>query len=110
MRHHWGVVLISSCLIGPAAAGPTPAVQCPGTNTIEMRYSASISLEQSQRALTSKVPAAAMKQWTDATRALCAEAYRPVLQGTIYPQMVVGCDDRLNRALLKEFRGVDEPR
>lgn len=90
--------------------GPTPAVQCPGTNTIEMRYCASISLEQSQRALSSKVPAAAMKQWTDATRALCAEAYRPVLQGTIYPQMVVGCDDRLNRALLKEFRGVDEPR
>ncbi|NDC15136.1 MAG: DUF1311 domain-containing protein, partial [Synechococcaceae bacterium WB9_2_170] len=25
-------------------------------------------------------------------------------QGTIYPQLVVGCDDHLNRALLKEFQ------
>ena len=28
----------------------------------------------------------------------------PVKDGTIYPQMVVGCDDRLNRALLQEFK------
>jgi hypothetical protein len=32
----------------------------------------------------------------------------PYKDGTIYPQLVVGCDDNLNRALLKEFRGLGE--
>ena len=34
---------------------------------------------------------------------MCAHTYRPFRQRTIYPQLVVGCDDNLNRALLKEF-------
>ena len=32
-----------------------------------------------------------------------AHAYAPYKDGTIYPQLVVGCDDHLNRALLKEL-------
>ena len=50
-----------------------------------------------------KVSPALFQQWQEATRALCAAAYAPYKDGTIYPQLVVGCDDHLNRALLKEF-------
>ena len=39
----------------------------------------------------------------------CATALRsPESSPTIYPQLVVGCDDRLNRAVLKEFKRMDE--
>ncbi|WP_396111884.1 hypothetical protein [Cyanobium sp. L1E-Cus] len=44
-----------------------------------------------------------LQQWQDTTRAICAHAYAPYKEGTIYPQLVVGCDDHLNRALLKEL-------
>jgi hypothetical protein len=37
---------------------------------------------------------------------VCAAAYAPYRQGTIYPQLVVGCNDRLNRVLLEEFKGL----
>ena len=29
---------------------------------------------------------------------------KPYLQGTIFPQMVVGYNDRINRVLLEEFK------
>ena len=32
----------------------------------------------------------------------------PIQAGTIYPQMVVGCDDRLNRVLLEELNDLGE--
>jgi len=87
---------------GGADAEP-PAIQCPGENTVEMRYCAEVSWQQSTDRLQRKIPKALLQQWQEATRAVCAHAYRPFLQGTIYPQLVVGCDDHLNRALLKEF-------
>jgi hypothetical protein len=68
-----------------------------------MRYCAGKSWEQSTARLKGKIPAALLKQWQEATRAVCAAAYAPYRDGTIYPQLVVGCDDHLNRALLKEF-------
>jgi uncharacterized protein YecT (DUF1311 family) len=86
----------------PASAKP-PAIQCPGENTVEMRYCASKSWEQSNAQLRSKFSKRLMQQWQEATRAVCAAAYAPYKDGSIYPQLVVGCDDRLNRALLKEF-------
>ena len=39
---------------------------------------------------------------------VCTAAYAPYRQGTIYPQMVVGCDERLNRVLLEELKGLGE--
>ena len=87
---------------GGADAKP-PAIQCPGENTVEMRYCAEVSWQQSTDRLQRKIPKALLQQWQEATRAVCAHAYRPFLQGTIYTQLVVGCDDHLNRALLKEF-------
>jgi hypothetical protein len=92
---------------GPADAKP-PAIQCPGENTVEMRYCAEKSREQSDALLRQKVGKRLMEQWHEATKALCSAAYAPYKNGTIYPQLVVGCDDRLNRAVLKEFKRMDE--
>jgi hypothetical protein len=86
-----------------AAAAQRPPIQCPGANTVEMRYCAEKSWEQSDAQLRQKVSKQLMEQWHEATKALCAAAYAPYKDGTIYPQLVVGCDDHLNRALLKEF-------
>ena len=91
-----------------AAAAKPPAIQCPGENTVEMRYCADKSWGQSDAQLRQKVGKQLMEQWREATKALCGTAYAPYKDGTIYPQLVVGCDDHLNRALLKEFRGMGE--
>ena len=92
----------------PAAKAQEPKIQCPGENTVEMRYCAEKSWEQSDAQLRQKVGKRLMEQWHEATKAMCSSAYAPCKDGTIYPQMVVGCDDRLNRALLQEFRGLGE--
>ena len=83
-----------------------PDIQCPGMNTIEMRWCASISLEESDQSLKQQLPPKTFENWRRATREVCAVAYAPYRQGTIYPQMVVGCDDRLNRVLLEELQGL----
>ncbi len=89
--------------VSPAHAKP-PATHCPGDTTVEMRDCAEQSWQQSDRQLHRKISKQLYKQWQDATRAVCAQAYGPYKDGTIYPQLVVGCDDNLNRALLKEFQ------
>jgi len=66
------------------------------------------SLDESKAALEKKLSPETLKQWQEATMKVCSAAYRPNLQGTIYPQLVVGCDDRLNRVLLEEFKGLGE--
>jgi uncharacterized protein YecT (DUF1311 family) len=91
-----------------AAAAKPPAIQCPGENTVEMRYCAEKSWEQSDAQLRQKAGKRLMEQWHEATKALCSAAYAPYNDGTIYPQLVVGCDDRLNRTALKEFKRMDE--
>ena len=91
-------------LLPTAIHAQGPQIRCPGENTVEMRYCAEVSWQQSTDQLQSKIPRAMFQQWQDATRAVCAHAYAPYKDGTIYPQLVVGCDDNLNRALLKEFR------
>ena len=91
--------------LASALAAPLE-IKCPGSNTIEMRWCASKSLDESKTALKMKLSPEVMKQWRSATTEVCSAAYRPYRKGTIYPQMVVGCDDRLNRVLLKEFKGL----
>ena len=83
-----------------------PEIQCPGENTIEMRFCASQKWEESNQALKEQLPQATLEKWKAATQEVCAAAYAPYRQGTIYPQMVVGCDDRLNRVLLDELKGL----
>ena len=91
----------------PAKAGQ-PDIKCPGNNTVEMRWCTSKSLDESKAALEKKLSPETLKQWREAIMEACSVAYRPYLQGTIYPQLVVGCDDRLNRVLLEEFKGLGE--
>ena len=81
-------------------------IQCPGLTTYEMRFCSAQSWEQSNQALKEQLPQATLKKWKAATQEVCAAAYAPYRQGTIYPQLVVGCDDRLNRVLLKELKGL----
>jgi hypothetical protein len=98
------LVATTALLLPTALHAQEPLIKCPGKNTVEMRYCASKSLEQSESQLRKKVSKHLMQQWQDATRSVCAAAYAPYKDGTIYPQLVVGCDDNLNRALLKEFK------
>lgn len=102
MRHF----LLLSALLLPAstaqAQDPKP-IHCPGENTVEMRYCAEVSWQQSNDRLQRTIPKELVQQWQEATRAVCHHAYAPFKDGTIYPQLVVGCDDHLNRALLQEF-------
>ena len=81
-------------------------IQCPGLTTYEMRFCASQRWEESNQALKEQLPQATLEKWKEATQEVCAAAYAPYRQGTIYPQMVVGCDDRLNRVLLEELKGL----
>ena len=90
------------------AKAEQPDIKCPGINTVEMRWCASKSLDESKAALEKKLSPETLKQWQEATMKVCAAAYAPYRQGTIYPQMVVSCDDRLNRVLLEELQGLGE--
>ena len=83
-------------------------IHCPGQNTVEMRWCASKNLKESNKALEKQLTPKTLENWKQATQEVCAAAYRPSLQGSIYPHMVVGCDDRLNRTLLKELKGLGE--
>jgi outer membrane protein assembly factor BamD (BamD/ComL family) len=94
-----GIVLIP---IGTAKA-KTPEIHCPGDNTVEMRYCAGISAIQASAKLKKMISRDQFKQWQEVTRAMCAKAYAPYKEGTIYPQLAVGCEDHLNHAMLKEF-------
>ena len=88
------------------AKAEEPEIQCPGLSTYEMRFCASQSLDRSNQALKEQLPQSTLEKWKAATQEVCAAAYAPYRQGTIYPQIVVGCDDRLNRVLLEELKGL----
>ena len=91
------------------AKAEEPEIDCEGRNgvtTYEARFCASQKWEESNQALKEQLPQATLKKWKAATQEVCAAAYAPYRQGTIYPQMVVGCDDRLNRVLLEELKGL----
>ena len=83
-------------------------IQCPGQNTLEMRYCASLDREESNENLRSQLSSGTFDRWQQTTKEVCAKAYAPYKQGTIYPQMIIRCDDNLNRALLKELKGLGE--
>ena len=81
-----------------------PDIRCPGLTTYEMRFCASQKWEESNQALREQLEPETLKTWVKATQEVCAAAYAPYIRGTIYPQMVVSCDDRLNRVLLEELK------
>lgn len=103
MKH---LLILGALLVSAATSHAQEAnrIRCPGDNTMEMRYCAGLSLEQSSSKLQRRIPKALLQQWQETTRAVCAHAYTPYKDGSIYPQLVVGCEDSLNRALLKELQ------
>ena len=88
------------------AKAEQPSIQFPGQNTLEMRFCASQKWEESTQALREQLEPETLKTWVKATQEVCAAAYAPYIRGTIYPQMVVSCDDRLNRVLLEELKAL----
>ena len=103
-QNHMKTLLLLMLLPPMPVKAEQPKIQCPGENTVEMRWCASKSLQESNDALEKKLSPETLKQWREATSRVCSAAFRPYLQGTIYPQLVVGCDDRLNRVLLEEWK------
>ena len=83
-----------------------PDSQCPGRTTRELRFCAYQKWKESHKALMDQLKPEILENWQAASEEVCAAAYAPYRQGTIYPQMVVGCDDRLNRVLLEELKGL----
>ena len=81
-----------------------PEIHCPGQNSAEIRFCAPQRWEESNQALKAQLKAGSLKTWVNAIQEVCAAAYAQYRQGTIYPQMVVECDDRLNHVLLEELR------
>ena len=102
------LLLLALVLAPLSEASAMPgSIRCPGSTTGEMHYCASQSLEQSQILIRKKLPKQEVEQWIQLTRAVCERAHAPHRDGTIYPLLVLGCDDRLNRALLQEFHGME---
>jgi len=109
MKHLLLLALTAATLLSATTTNAQdPRIQCPGENTYEMRYCAGLSWERSSEQLKRKMPRTMFNQWQEATRAVCAHAFASYKDGTIYPQLIVGCDDKLNRALLKELKPMDE--
>lgn len=102
------MLTLALLLSTPAAlAQNLEALQCPGETTLEMRHCAGLQWEDSTGQLQRRLPRAVLRRWQETTRAVCAHAYAPFREGTIHPQLLVGCADRLNRALLKEFEPIN---
>ena len=104
-------LLVIAALLSPWCCSGVRAqpMRCPGTTTVEMRHCAEKAMNQSNAALQRRLPKSLLQQWQATTRAVCEQAYRAYKDGTIYPQLIVGCDDNLNRALLKELRPLEGP-
>ena len=83
------LLILGVLVLAPGAAAAKPhAIKCPGDTTVEMRYCAEKSWEQSDAQLRQKVSKKLMEQWHEATKAVCSAAYAPYKDGTIYPQKV----------------------
>ena len=64
--------------------------------------------EKTSKTVRTQLPSGTFDRWKQMTKEVCAKAYAPYKQGTIYPQVIMRCDDNLNRALLKELKGLGE--
>ena len=82
--------------------------KCPGGNNYQLSYCASQALKRSNSSLESQLKASTFEAWKSAIGEVCAEAYAPYSQGTIYPLMLMRCDENLNQTLLKEMIGLGE--
>ena len=64
--------------------------------------------EKINKNLKSQLPSRTFDRWRQITKDFCAKGCTAYRQGTIDTQMIIGCHDNLNRALLKELKGLGE--
>ena len=64
--------------------------------------------EKINKNLKSQLPSGTFDRWKQITNDFCSKGCAAYRQGTIYRQMIIGCHDNLNRALLKELKGLGE--
>ena len=83
-----------------------PEIQCPGQTTVEMQWCAAQRREESEQSLKGELEPELLDKWKSATHEVCAAAYAPYRRGSIYTQLFFGCNDRLNRVLLEEFKSL----
>ena len=89
------------------AKAEKPKIDCEGRNgvtTYEARFCASQRLDQSNQELKEQLPQATLEKWKAATQEICGVAYASYRR-TIFPLMILRCEDRLNRVLLEELKG-----
>ncbi|WP_197524599.1 chorismate-binding protein [Prochlorococcus marinus] len=65
-------------------------------------------LEKINKNLRSQLPSVTFDRWQVTTKEVCAKAYAPYKQGSIYLQMIIRCDDSLNLALRQALKGLEE--
>ena len=96
-------------LLAVFLASLTPAVAtsrdlgCPGETTLDMRRCASLALDRSERALRSRLSSQRLESWLRSSQRVCEAAYALYSDGSIYPQLVMGCQEDLNRTLWKQL-------
>ena len=64
--------------------------------------------EKINKNFKSQLPSRAFDRCQQITKDFCAKACAAYRQGTIYTQMIIGCDENLNRALCQELKGLGE--
>ena len=78
------------------------------TTTMNWAIAPPKPLNDQTASLESQLKASAFEAWKRAIGEVCAEAYAPYSQGTIYPLMLMRCDENLNQTLLEEMKGLGE--
>ena len=103
MRH----LLVSFTLLltcGNVYAEIVPPIKpCEGTQ-FELRVCADKNLIASDAKIREVLPSELAKRWGEVTGEVCEERWQIFREGSIYPMMLLKCNDNLNRTLLKEFR------
>ena len=93
------------CSVTILTASAKPLEQrsvCTG-NQSKLRVCADENLKSSDSRINETLPPRLAKQWHEATSAVCLNRWENYKGGSIYPMMILKCNDNLNRVLLKEF-------
>ena len=83
-------------------------LRCPGQNTLEMQQCAARNRDDAKLALAARMSTPLLQQWVQTTDDVCQMAYAGYRDGSIYGQLVIGCEASLHRALLNQFKGLNE--
>ena len=96
-------------LIDQNSSHAQECLRCPGQNTLEMQQCAARNRDDAKQALAARMPIPLLQQWVQTTDDVCQVAYAGYREGSIYGQLVIGCEASLHRALLTQFKGLHEP-